>query len=360
MEWEEEKLAIVSKLLITQPELLLHEIDSNNAANNQFIKSWTALPSPVHADVATDVSSGANIRYCPTGWKGLDDALGGGVPDHEVLQILGNSNSGKTQVIINVAISAALNGMKVLLIDTSNSIFLPRLVKLVEYYLFLERQQKKFDDGEKLLLFNKTLTNIVIEKAFDVWSLLDLLTVINKDPSINLVAIDSLHNVIAPYLDCTEQSSSLYTSLGSRSLSFGVGIGKSDVSINTSQHAIVTPIISSLCLLLKTIASEKQLNRVRKNTFRSVVVSNVLDNSTLTRSISSIATNRPGQKVYCGTGTMSCFADVFNSFTVLLTLGNVLPNVQIARDRQYGTIITASKNTSQHFLPSIHNISDYK
>lgn len=79
-----------------------------------------------------------------TGCKGLDDVINGGFTKGEICLIFGERGSGKTTLIFQTIIKAAINGDKSLLIFTEPYIALKRLEKMAG--------EKWMEIGEKILI----------------------------------------------------------------------------------------------------------------------------------------------------------------------------------------------------------------
>lgn len=60
-------------------------------------------------------------RFLPFGCKPIDDMLQGGLREGQILELYGESSSGKTQLCMLATAQTALRGEKVVYIDTSNS-----------------------------------------------------------------------------------------------------------------------------------------------------------------------------------------------------------------------------------------------
>ncbi len=62
-----------------------------------------------------------NCGVIPTGSNGMDDLLGGGYPMSEMVEIYGESKTGKTQLALQAALSASIRGYSVLYVDTEGT-----------------------------------------------------------------------------------------------------------------------------------------------------------------------------------------------------------------------------------------------
>lgn len=122
-------------------------------------------------------------RFISTGVPELDDLLGGGgVPCGQLVEVVGQSSSGKTQICHRLAASASLHGLGVWFIDAKNS-FCPR--RLLG---FLRRQKKerKPAHGHTLppaampQIERDALRRVNVRKIFDVSTLLEDLTFVRS------------------------------------------------------------------------------------------------------------------------------------------------------------------------------------
>ena len=235
--------------------------------------SWrTIFPSAI--PVSNPPGAPVNVSTCKTGSTSINLLFCDGLPSSSILEIVGESGAGKTQLCISSAVASASMGRRVLYIDSCNGIAGTRLEELVaaRYATLMPIQRvHRFSSDRILLTFsfyrkNSTtvggttalsrkstmsgilrdsycsdvLSRIRIQRARDPWTLLDILTaaaeshvnarahrsvgsnkrvrrssssasssssssVINSvvaaspHTSYDLIVIDCLHTLIAPY-----------------------------------------------------------------------------------------------------------------------------------------------------------------
>ena len=75
-----------------------------------------------------------NLRKVPTGAVFLDAFLEGGYDTDIVTTIYGPSGTGKTNLCILAAVTVALNGKKVIFIDTEGGIAVERIKQITPRY----------------------------------------------------------------------------------------------------------------------------------------------------------------------------------------------------------------------------------
>lgn len=98
----------------------------------------------------------------------LDRLLGGGFSFREISELCGRSGSGKTQLCLSVAVDAALNGLQVAILDTTNWFNASRALQLIEARM--RHRQIPRD----------VLSQISVTQAFDVHAALDVLSEFEK------------------------------------------------------------------------------------------------------------------------------------------------------------------------------------
>lgn len=130
--------------------------------------------------------------HLPTGSPALDRLLGGGVGLHEFTEVVGRSGSGKSQLAMSVAVSAALLGFPVLVLSSTNS-FRPR--RAVE----IARNRKGPDVPRVLDLIRVVATFDIFDARNVLDQLLDDVRH-NRPGTPRLVIVDSVAALAGPLL----------------------------------------------------------------------------------------------------------------------------------------------------------------
>ena len=178
--------------------------------------AWQALSNVIPP---SDCSGGASSHRRWTGFHTVDSLFVDGWPDRMVIEIVGGSGSGKTQLCMAAVVAAASTGATVLAIDTCNGITQTRLLELVatarnihQPSLSAGQDLQRKASVSSLLKDSATsdiLSRIYIARARDPWTLLDLLARAVDDspvphqeapPRYDMVVVDSLQSVFASYL----------------------------------------------------------------------------------------------------------------------------------------------------------------
>lgn len=147
-----------------------------------------------------------NSLLVPLGCS-IDDLIGGGIQTQQILELVGQTATGKTQICLHCTLHTALvaDSVTILYIDTSNAFSSKRLSEMLV-------KQQGTDISEEFLAF--ILSKIQCVKIYDAFSLLDFLDNLYKDllelktnfyQSLRLIVIDSLAAVISPILDGKHQ-----------------------------------------------------------------------------------------------------------------------------------------------------------
>ena len=157
------------------------------------------------------------LNFLPTGCEGIDDvlaggtsetgeSLGGGLRQGQVTEITGECGSGKTQLCLSAAASAATLGHRVVFVDT-NGVFSAERIKAFHRNFWSDEATEE----EITAHLDKTLELIAVHDVHDVFTLLHLLDQLQQDASeeddnpeksdtMGLLVIDSLSLLLAPLL----------------------------------------------------------------------------------------------------------------------------------------------------------------
>ncbi|MBS7642795.1 MAG: ATPase domain-containing protein [Candidatus Bathyarchaeia archaeon] len=119
------------------------------------------------------------LQFIPTGCSKLDELLGGGIPIGRLTLIYGEASSGKTTIALQVSVSAARIGLKVLYMDCDNSLRIERLRAITK---------EDFDNLSKRIIVSRPES--FIEQSLIIGS---LPRIISRD--VGLVVVDSITNL---------------------------------------------------------------------------------------------------------------------------------------------------------------------
>lgn len=177
---------------------ILTSSDSSRAQDPHY--GWFDLPSII---TVTNTINNPASGILSTGFADLDEIFNGSLPNGVIMQLYGPEGSGKTQFVLHSIVASALNGNKVLLIDCCNGIHIIRLRNIL-----LHRVRKDGNiPAERIgAVVDIALSNIQIEKAFDIFSALDLLCKASDSSLYHFVAIDSYHRLFAQFLPVLDHS----------------------------------------------------------------------------------------------------------------------------------------------------------
>lgn len=215
-----------------------------------------------------------------------------GFPSGQIIELLGLESSGKTQICISTAISSAMDGANVLLIDTCNGITMKRIIAMttdrVNQYCqreaminnnIMNNDNVTSSLGMRLKAkFTDVMSRIHISNVFDIFNLMNLLSEVkdnNNNNRYNMIIIDGLESVIFPLVDYSYCESGVMRTV----LSPGTGTGT---------HTHVEKIDSLLCnliLLCKAIVNDDTANQ-------SSIIITTLSNTSRINILTSAATNK--------------------------------------------------------------------
>ncbi|EGD72879.1 hypothetical protein PTSG_04608 [Salpingoeca rosetta] len=172
-----------------------------------------------------------------TGVHTIDDLLGGrGLPAGKITQLFGRSSTGKTQVCLTAAASAACEGHQVVIFDSNSSYAAERLRDIIEH---------KADASHQAVDVKSACERIRVVAVRDPWQLIDglhhLLSMLSPPSSSlssslsssqppllpspaalhhsasstsTLIVIDSIGNTFSPYISSTANGHALLASVG--------------------------------------------------------------------------------------------------------------------------------------------------
>ncbi|KAL5201289.1 hypothetical protein ABZP36_035643 [Zizania latifolia] len=158
-------------------------------------------------DLLKDVTE--NKRFLPTGVQGypiwiIDALLGGGLRQGQLMEITGQSSSGKTQVCLCSAAHVAARHLGVVVyLDTSNSFSPRRIARMVDVFPI------SLVNEPKHVRLHRVMSSIICESVFDIFNLFEVLhqlelslkkKVNNGSSKICLLIIDSISSLLAPII----------------------------------------------------------------------------------------------------------------------------------------------------------------
>ncbi|XP_059660616.1 DNA repair protein RAD51 homolog 4-like [Cornus florida] len=144
-----------------------------------------------------------NKHVLSTGCEKIDMLLQGGLCEGHLIEIVGPSSSGKTQVCLQAASNVAKNQMGgVVFLDTGNS-FSP---KCIAHYISQISDHADKEGNYKIL--QKLMSRISCQSVFDFFTLIDVLlqlesglrSQMQRDCWVQLLVIDSISSLITPIL----------------------------------------------------------------------------------------------------------------------------------------------------------------
>ena len=171
-----------------------------------------AAAEELYAETCANTVNGTEIErqlslleILPTGCDSIDELLGGGLRQGQVIEFAGPSASGKTQLCLSAAASFAALGHRVVYVDTTGG-FSAMRVKQFHRGFFTEDADKT----EVAQHLKQTLNLIAVHSCHDVFSLLHLLSQLGEEASeddnnpehatMGLLVIDSLSSLLSPLL----------------------------------------------------------------------------------------------------------------------------------------------------------------
>jgi RecA/RadA recombinase len=292
-------------------------IDTINVSVSDNISNATVV-FPVSVESVDDLPVFVfenSSKSCPSGWKNLDDVFVGGFPSGNVIQILGKASTGKTQLCLSTAISSARLSMKVLLIDTCNTVSLKRIQKLLQNTIINENNEasKRNEKLEIGKVYNDSLSNLHIERCFDLFSTFDLLTKSKQLKKFDIIIIDSLHQLFSQFIDYFDNTK--YYNMQSSSVSSNY-INNKNLLVNSN------PLISNFYILLRSISAMGT----------TILVTNILETKKLSSQYSMVQSNydsnnndnnnnnnSKNKNYESGTGSIHNSVDIFD-ITIVMSI----------------------------------------
>lgn len=148
-----------------------------------------------------------------TGYERIDMLLQGGLFPGNLVEVVGPSSSGKTQICLKAAANVALNNLgSVIFFDTGNSFSPKRIDKIID--------QISDTAIVKTEVRQQVMNKIVCESVFDIFVLINLLHQLksNLKPmtgrSVQMLIVDSISSLITPILGSGAHGHALMASVG--------------------------------------------------------------------------------------------------------------------------------------------------
>uniref|UniRef100_A0A1D1Z4W9 DNA repair protein RAD51 4 n=2 Tax=Anthurium amnicola TaxID=1678845 RepID=A0A1D1Z4W9_9ARAE len=179
-----------------------------------------------------------NKRVLPTGCQGVDLLLQGGLREGLLVELVGPSSSGKTQVCLHAAahIVERLPGT-VMFLDSGNSFSAERISCILD----LSSTSTSLVNESKERRCHRVLSSISCQSVFDIFELLDVLhqlditlrhQVKNEVTKLRLLIIDSISSLITPILGGKDSHG--------RSLMISAGSALKRLAFNHNLSVLVT------------------------------------------------------------------------------------------------------------------------
>jgi RecA/RadA recombinase len=132
------------------------------------------------------------LQVISTGSKAIDGLLGGGIRTGIITDIFGESGSGKSQLCFTLATNCAMDGKRVLFIDTTGTFRPERIVEISESHLTLE----------KIIYMRAFSTMDQLNAALKIWEVQPTLVVVDSLTSLFSAEYSGsdLHRAIMKYL----------------------------------------------------------------------------------------------------------------------------------------------------------------
>ncbi|MQM06529.1 hypothetical protein Taro_039353 [Colocasia esculenta] len=147
-----------------------------------------------------------NKRILPTGCQGIDFVLQGGLREGLLVELVGPSSSGKTQVCLHAAAHVVDEQLgTVMFLDTGNSFSAERISSFLDHSSMSSSYSKVAKERRCCSVMN----SIVCQPVFDIFELLDMLhqlgitlshKVRSEGNKLCLLIVDSISSLITPIL----------------------------------------------------------------------------------------------------------------------------------------------------------------
>jgi len=128
------------------------------------------------------ISREHGMIHIPSGVKALDERLRGGFRIATITEVIGRSGVGKTQLALQLCVTAAKLGQGTIYIDTEQKMSLKRLEQISS-----ERYASSRADNDDMMPFKHprtVLQNVTLHKASDTQDLLDLVLKLEEEIAI--------------------------------------------------------------------------------------------------------------------------------------------------------------------------------
>ena len=203
---------ITNNIKSVQNHVAKHFLSSSLSSSSSSSLPLSSLPlsSLSWKDLPSCLPKSNDVIYRSSGICLIDAMLfGRGYPMGHVINIIGDINAGKTQLVLVTAAYNAIQGQRILLIDVSNGLdFRGRLEIITKMYLKMLTGNNNLKDDELKNAINDVLNRISVIKVFNPWDLLDVLTKLNTemDNTYDIIVVDCLSSIFIPYMNTSKGS----------------------------------------------------------------------------------------------------------------------------------------------------------
>lgn len=138
-----------------------------------------------YVGIKEDYEYEKNLERLSLGCETLDYLFGGGVPKESLTEFFGKFGSGKTQILITIAVEAIQRGKKVILIDCENTFKVERFLGIARARGYIKNQ----DDEEK---FFNSFRKMGCSNSLETRKVLENLTECMLKDSIDVILVDGV------------------------------------------------------------------------------------------------------------------------------------------------------------------------
>lgn len=193
----------------------------------------------------------SNSLFQSSGIDTFDNIIHGGFPSQRIIELSGQSLTGKSRICLSTAISSAIRGCEVLFVDTSNNVHPSRLKDLiitaVSCHIISELSGGTLPPKERFqALYQQTISHLNIIKVVNFWQLVDLMSQLSVKCPYQLIIVDSFMTLLYPL----------------REAQIGIVKAPTNTSILKPSNSIIEreyldSLLSSLTLLMKNIVCDE-------------------------------------------------------------------------------------------------------
>lgn len=129
----------------------------------------------------------------------LDDNIFGETPlePKQTIEITGESNSGKTFLLTNIIAKALIQGNRIILIETDNTMSFPTLITLLETEIEREDSMDENSSDKQMEIIENCLKNLIILRCYNDFEMEVVLSskleeILLAEKDISIIAVDSI------------------------------------------------------------------------------------------------------------------------------------------------------------------------